>query len=171
MVFDAVSAGVMEVRCHALRYIATLLFTFGVSGERVHPQSVHKTVDNVTRYALRSVHDSHAARGLPFANDRVGDPSRNGFGSGYRYGDPSTPFLFPGQQGGSITPGAVGRILKRNLGGLRGHSLRHRFATTVHDATGNTLAVQQLLGHSRAETTSIYVRVTERALRDVVECA
>lgn len=96
---------------------------------------------------------------------------RGKFGSGYRYGDPATPYLFPGQQGGSITPGAVGRILKRNLGGLKGHSLRHRFATTVHDATGNTLAVQQLLGHSRAETTSIYVRVSERALRDVVECA
>lgn len=95
---------------------------------------------------------------------------RGTFGSGYRYGAPGSPYVFPGRDGGPITPGAVGKILRRNLG-HKGHSLRHRFATTVHDATGNTLAVQQLLGHSKPETTAIYARITDRALRDVVESA
>ena len=92
------------------------------------------------------------------------------FGTGYRYGSPHAPWIFPGQSGGPITPGAVGKILKRLLG-MRGHTLRHRFATNTHDATGNTLAVQQLLGHAKPETTAIYVRIPDDALRAAVDAA
>ena len=96
---------------------------------------------------------------------------RGRFGSGYRYGDASSPFVFPGQAPGApITPGAVGRILKRRLD-MKGHSLRHRFATVTHGATGNTLAVQQLLGHASPDYTAMYVQVSDTALRQVVECA
>lgn len=97
---------------------------------------------------------------------------RGVFGTGYRYGDVESPFLFPGQQAGThITAGAVGRILKRNLAGLKGHSLRHRFATNVYAGTRDQLALQMLLGHSKPETTAIYVRIPDDALAAAVGAA
>ena len=69
-----------------------------------------------------------------------------------------------------MAPGSVGRILKRLLG-VRGHRLRHRFATNVHERTGNLLALQQLLGHSSPNTTAIYAQVSDATLLDVVSVA
>lgn len=48
------------------------------------------------------------------------------------------------------------------------HSLRHRFATSVYDATRDLRAVQELLGHSRPETTARYTLITEDRLAAAV---
>lgn len=92
-------------------------------------------------------------------------------GDGWRYGDPLTPYVFPGQSEGHITPGAVGRILKRNLVAFVGHTLRHRFATRTYAGTRDLRAVQELLGHSRPETTARYTLVPDTALRAAVDAA
>ena len=48
------------------------------------------------------------------------------------------------------------------------HSLRHRFATSVYDSTGDINLVRELLGHSSTATTQIYARVSVTRMRTAV---
>lgn len=91
-------------------------------------------------------------------------------GTGYRYtAGLDGPWLFPGQCDGHMTPAAIGRAAIRVLGpGWGAHSLRHRFATRTLAATGNLLAVQILLGHSKPETTIRYTELSTDELASVV---
>ena len=93
-----------------------------------------------------------------------------GSGSGYRYGfAPASLYVFPGRDGGHISPFTVGDVLSHALGGgWTGHTLRHRFATLAYSVDRDLLAVQALLGHSKAETTAIYVEVPADSLRAAV---
>jgi len=75
--------------------------------------------------------------------------------------------LFPGRFGGSVTPDYVGRRLSGLLGpGWTGHSLRHRYASTIHTGCRDILALQKLLGHRSSETTRLYVATDDQALWD-----
>ncbi|MGW9567129.1 tyrosine-type recombinase/integrase [Prescottella equi] len=67
-------------------------------------------------------------------------------------------WLFPGQIGGHLSPGWVGKLASRALPGVwTGHKLRHRFATVAYSVDRDLLTVQQLLGHASPETTQRYV--------------
>jgi integrase len=75
-------------------------------------------------------------------------------------------FIFPGSDHGHLTAGHVGKLLKRLLGDdFTAHTLRHRFATVAYAADRDLLTVQQLLGHSRPETTSRYTALPAGSLR------
>lgn len=66
-------------------------------------------------------------------------------------------YLFPGPNG-HLTPGHVSKLINAVLPeGWTAHTLRHRFATCAYAGTLDLLAVQDLLGHSRPETTRRYV--------------
>lgn len=81
-------------------------------------------------------------------------------------------YLFPGSVDGHLSAGHVGRILARLLGpGWTAHTLRHRFATRAYAAERDLLAVQELLGHSRPETTRRYTALPDGALRAAVLAA
>ncbi|WP_461004435.1 tyrosine-type recombinase/integrase [Trueperella pyogenes] len=81
-------------------------------------------------------------------------------------------FLFPGAIDGHISPAWLGKRISRLMPeGVTMHSLRHRFATRVYDATGDLLATQQLLGHSSPSVTQTYVQVDRRRLRKAVKAA
>jgi integrase len=78
-------------------------------------------------------------------------------------------WVFPSPYGGHLKPNSVSVILKRVLGpGYSGHTLRHRFATKAYEATHDLRAVQELLGHSKPETTMRYTLVPDDALRAAV---
>lgn len=80
-------------------------------------------------------------------------------GTGYRYWSGVQPngYLFPGKSG-HVTPDTIGRVLDRLLAGKwTGHTLRHRFASAAYAAERDLRAVQELLGHSKPETTARYV--------------
>ena len=80
-------------------------------------------------------------------------------------------WVFPGQVGGHVSPDWVGRLLSRSLGsGWSGHGLRKRFATKAIEAH-NPFAVRDLLGHSRLETTQLYVGIPLESLRAAVMAA
>lgn len=82
-------------------------------------------------------------------------------------------YAFPNvQRGGHITAGHVSRLLSRGLpDGWTAHTLRHRMATTAYAGTGDLLAVQKLLGHSRPETTQRYVALDDDRLRAAARAA
>ena len=81
-------------------------------------------------------------------------------------------YAFPGQIDGHLSAHALGTLVSRLLPeGVTMHSLRHTFATTCYRATGDLLAVQQLLGHSSVATTQRYVLLDPGRLRAVAATA
>jgi integrase/recombinase XerC len=81
-------------------------------------------------------------------------------------------WVFPGKVDGHLSAHHVGKRMAALLGpGWSAHKLRHRFATRAYGAERDLLAVQQLLGHSRPETTARYVQLPDDALRVAVAAA
>jgi integrase/recombinase XerC len=77
-------------------------------------------------------------------------------------------YLFPGKYG-HVTPGTIGKVLDRLLAGKwTGHTLRHRFATKAYAPERDLRAVQELLGHSKPETTARYVETPPEAKQAAV---
>lgn len=75
-------------------------------------------------------------------------------------------FLFPGDEGGHLSPRWVGKLMAGALPGhWSAHSLRHRFATRAYRGTRNLRAVQVLLGHSSVATTERYTAVDDDEIR------
>jgi integrase/recombinase XerC len=78
-------------------------------------------------------------------------------------------FLFPGKDHGHLSADRVGRIVAGLLGpGWTAHTLRHRFSTECYSHSHDLFATQQLLGHSRPETTQRYTQVPDDSLRAAV---
>ncbi|HEY9416349.1 MAG TPA: tyrosine-type recombinase/integrase [Pseudonocardia sp.] len=91
-------------------------------------------------------------------------------GTGWRYDSQVHPhgYLFPGK-GEHVTPDTIGRVLDRLLAGRwTGHTLRHRFASAAYAADRDLRAVQELLGHSKPETTARYVQAPPEAKQAAV---
>lgn len=84
----------------------------------------------------------------------------------------ATGYLFPGKTEGHLSAGHVTKLLSAALPkGITGHQLRHRFATTAYQATRDLLAVGQVLGHAKPETTKRYCQVPHDSLLAVVRAA
>lgn len=74
---------------------------------------------------------------------------------------PLGQWAFPSPAGGHLTPGHVTKLLSQALGpGWSGHTLRHRFATDLHEIGVDVLIASELLGHSRVETTQRYTKTS-----------
>lgn len=81
-------------------------------------------------------------------------------------------WLFPGQDGGHISPRWAGKLMSRALpAGWTPHTLRHRFATQAYCATSDLMAVSRLLGHASVATTQRYVATEAARLRAVASSA
>lgn len=81
-------------------------------------------------------------------------------------------WVFPAPSGGHLSADWVGRVLRRQLGhGWSAHTLRHRFASRAYAAERDLFAVQELLGHSKPETTRRYTEVPAGALVAAVRAA
>jgi hypothetical protein len=79
-------------------------------------------------------------------------------------------YIFPGDRcGRHMSPRTAQRIMERavRIAGIRKratpHSLRHSFGTHSFQDGCDIRRIQQLLGHVRLETTTIYVKVAEPA--------
>lgn len=81
-------------------------------------------------------------------------------------------YAFPGRIDGHLSAAYVGKRISKLLPeGITMHSLRHRFATKVHQASGDLLTTQKLLGHASPATTQIYVEIGRDRLRAAVNAA
>ena len=74
---------------------------------------------------------------------------------------PSSGFAFPDSHGQAREPWSVSRIGNEHLRGCGAkgqtmHSLRHRFASQMYQATHDLRLVQELLGHATQATTANY---------------
>lgn len=78
-------------------------------------------------------------------------------------------WVFPGDDGGHLSPRWVGKLATRVLpGDWTLHTLRHRFATRAYGLERDLLVVQSILGHSSPATTRRYVLVDEERTRATV---
>lgn len=96
---------------------------------------------------------------------------RGEHGTGWRGPFVQLPgYLFPSDRHpGPITARYLGKLITRAMGGeWTAHPLRHRFATDAYAVERDLQAVQQLLGHSKPETTSVYAQVPDGAMLTAV---
>ena len=81
-------------------------------------------------------------------------------------------WVFPNGRGSHLSPGHVTRLVSRALPeGWTAHTFRHRLATRAYAGTRDLLAVSELIGHSRPETTQRYVLLPDDALVAAVAAA
>lgn len=86
--------------------------------------------------------------------------------------EPSS-LLFPGQNGHEYSQTSVRALLRRAVqnAGIKKkvtpHTFRHSYATHLLEQGVDLRYVQELLGHSRPETTQIYTHVTKKELMKV----
>lgn len=81
-------------------------------------------------------------------------------------------WVFPNGRGGHLSAGRVSVLLGRLLPGhWTGHTLRHGLGTAAYAGTRDLLAVSELLGHAKPETTKRYVQMPPDALLDAVRAA
>lgn len=125
---------------------------------RIHSDDV---TEDLVGWSLR-VHGKGAkVRVIPLADDIAGDLRGRPRG-----------WAFPSPGGGHLTEQHVGKLISRALpDGWTAHTLRHRFATVAYAGTRDLLAVQEMLGHSKPETTRGYVQLPQDALRAAVAAA
>ena len=82
-------------------------------------------------------------------------------------------YLFEGQTGGRYSSESVYRVFKDALlkAGIKKevgvHSLRHSYATHLHESGLDIRYIQELLGHRSTRTTEIYTHVSRRNLIQV----
>jgi site-specific recombinase XerD len=82
-------------------------------------------------------------------------------------------YLFEGQHGGRYSVESVYNVFKQALkkAGIRKdvgvHSLRHSYATHLHESGLDIRYIQELLGHKSTRTTEIYTHVSRRNLVSV----
>nr|WP_274637082.1 tyrosine-type recombinase/integrase [Microbacterium bovistercoris] len=84
--------------------------------------------------------------------------------------DAGPGWLFPGDDGGHLSPRYVGKLIASVLPEhWTMHTLRHRFATRAYALRSDLLLVQEMLGHASPVTTRRYVEYDRARMREVVE--
>jgi site-specific recombinase XerD len=82
-------------------------------------------------------------------------------------------FFIENPKGGKYSPGSIRAFLKKSAQAagitkmVTPHTLRHSYATHMLEQGTDIRYIQELLGHSRPETTMIYTHVTRKDLQQI----
>ncbi|AMS03935.1 tyrosine integrase [Gordonia phage UmaThurman] len=91
---------------------------------------------------------------------------------GHSPGAGRTGYLFPGDDGGHLSPRWVGTLCARVMPGVwTMHTLRHRAGTRAYRGTRNLRAVQELLGHGSLASAQRYLAVDDSEVREAMMAA
>lgn len=143
------------------RLIIQLAGRCGLRRGEIARVAVEDVETDLIGYTLRVIGKGGHVRLVPLPDDLAEHLLEQGAG-----------WVFPTPRGGHLTPNHIARIVRAYLpAGVPLHSLRHRCATTAYAATRDLRAVQELLGHSRPETTAGYVQVPDDAVRAAMAAA
>ena len=110
----------------------------------------------------------------------IGEPLRKHLRSYLRERKSKSSFLFTSERTARMTTSAIQKVVKKvmKLAGLSPHysvhSLRHTYATLLYKSSANNLRlVQQQLGHSSIQTTTVYANVMnediEKAVNSIIK--
>lgn len=155
------------LRCaNELEWLAIRLA--GQGGMRVGEVSRARREDLVEgldgRWCLLVVGKGGHERMVPLPDDVVAVIRRRG---------PGWLFPSPARPGQPLTAKHLGKVISRCFEdpALTTHNLRHRAATKAYASSRDLLAVQELLGHAKPETTRIYTQVGPERVRAAMEGA
>ena len=76
-------------------------------------------------------------------------------------------FFIENPKGGKYSPESIRAFLRKSKKAVTPHTLRHSYATHMLEQGIDIRYVQELLGHSRPETTMIYTHVTRKDLQEI----
>ncbi|MFA6024725.1 MAG: tyrosine-type recombinase/integrase [Candidatus Gracilibacteria bacterium] len=84
----------------------------------------------------------------------------------------TTPWFFPGKQGGKLTPKNLSKICKR-IGQHTGvrftcHQLRHTFGSVSVEQGLGIVQLKEIMGHSNLASTMIYLKMSAKSLEEGV---
>jgi len=95
-----------------------------------------------------------------------------GDGLGQALTDVPRGWVFPschrgiGAPSGHLTSAHLGKLVSAALGGgWTAHTIRHRYGTLAYAVERDLRAVQELMGHQKIETTTVYTAVPDQAMR------
>lgn len=148
---------------HEVRLMIQLAAICGLRRGEISRSRRDDVVDDLVGHSLRVKGKGGHERLVPLPTDLVAIIATMPAG-----------WLFPSpkRRGDPLTPGHVGVVVSRMLpDGWSCHTLRHRCATVAYASTRDLRAVQELLGHSKPETTARYTQVPVAAVRAAMEAA
>lgn len=144
--------------------VAVMLQLAAVGLRRAEVSQVH-TRDLIVEGPCLLVHGKGNKRRVIPITDKLATLIAAG-AAGHTGGEARRGYLFPGQDGGHLSPRWVGTLCSRVMPDVwTMHSLRHRTATRAYAGTHDIVAVQQLLGHDSIATTQMYTLVDEDKVR------
>ena len=142
---QALNGAVPEVR---------LMILFGAYAGLRRSEIAGLKWSDVTPYGLRVMGKGGRTRVVPLHPRIVAELDE------YEGGEGEWLFPSPVRKGQHVSGDYVSKWLKDALGGsYTAHTLRHRFGTAVYRKCKDLRAVQELLGHTKPETTARYVLV------------
>ena len=142
-----------------IRLAVRLAGQCGLRRGEVSRVNVGDVFEDLTGYSLRVVGKGGHVRDVPLEDDLAAELlALDGW-------------AFPSPLGGHLTPHHLAKLIRAALDGHHTHSLRHRAATRAYAGTRDLRAVQELLGHSRPETTAGYVAVPDDSIRAAMRAA
>jgi len=144
------------------RMILMFLYAFGLRvSELIRLKWIHLDVHRMTLFIKRS--KGNKDRYLPFSEYLLGDMIT------YMKMANSSPYVFNGKPGQAYMSASGIRFLMQSAvkragikkDGVCLHTLRHSFATHLLEDGLDIISIKELLGHSRIETTLVYLHVVD----------
>lgn len=154
-----------DTRLHAMIYLAA---EAGLRRGEIAVVARDDVIDELSGSSLIVHGKGRRERTLPLTDTAAAAVQRQ-----FDVVSPDVPWLFPsaGRYADThLQPVRVGELVNEALPGRwTAHTLRHRFATEAYRSSHDLLLVQTLMGHSKPETTAMYVGLDTAQARTVVD--